>query len=195
MDELKKEENLARPVLGRVFLRQLNSGLPDLTAHFVFWSLLLVGLTADLASKHAVFAKLQYGDTVPIIDGIVQLVRTQNPGAAFGIAAGKRGMLLAVSVIAIIVIFLVFFFSGTKRRSIHVALGLFAAGVCGNFYDRLFNNGLVRDFIDIVYWPGKHWPAFNIADSMLCIAVGLMIIATYSTPNQKPCQKHGQQQK
>jgi signal peptidase II len=66
---------------------------------------------------------------------------------------------------------------------VHVALGLFAAGVCGNLYDRIFNDGLVRDFID-VYYRQHHWPAFNVADSMLCIAVGLGIISCFWAPKR-----------
>ena len=104
-----------------------------------------------------------------IIDGFLRLQLAENPGAAFGIAAGQRFMLVAVSVAALVVFLAVFLFAGTDRKITHVALALFAAGVCGNLYDRLFNDGLVRDFIDVVYWPGRHWPAFNVADSLLCM--------------------------
>jgi signal peptidase II len=113
------------------------------------------------------------------------LVVAENAGAAFGIAAGQRYLLVGVSVVALIIILAIFLLSGTERKLVHVALGLFTAGVCGNLWDRIFNNGLVRDFIDVVYWPGRHWPAFNVADSMLCIAVGLLIISTFST--KKSC--------
>ena len=106
-----------------------------------------------------------------------------NDGAAFGFFAGHPYKLIVVSVIALIFVLVFFlFFSGTGPRLFHIALGLFAAGVCGNLYDRIFNDGLVRDFIDITIWPGKHWPAFNVADSMLCIAVGLWIISCFQTP-------------
>jgi signal peptidase II len=44
----------------------------------------------------------------------------------------------------------------------------------------------VRDFIDVVYWPGKHWPAFNVADSMLCAAVALIIISGFFTEKRHP---------
>jgi len=116
----------------------------------------------------------------------------RNAGAAFGIAAGQRFLLISVSVIALIVIFGIFLYSANERRLIHVALGIFAAGVCGNLYDRLFNDGMVRDFIDIVYWPGRHWPAFNIADSLLCIGVGLMILSVLT---DKSAQERAQQHK
>jgi signal peptidase II len=78
-------------------------------------------------------------------------------------------------------VFAIFLFGGCKQRLMTVALGLFTAGVLGNLYDRIFNDGLVRDFIDVVYWPGRHWPAFNVADSMLCIAVAILIISMLIT--------------
>jgi signal peptidase II len=102
-----------------------------------------------------------------------------NNGAAFGLFSGHPCRLIVVSVVALIVIFGVFLFSGTRQRLVHVALGLFAAGVCGNLYDRIFNDGWVRDFIDVTIWSGKHWPAFNVADSLLCIAVGLGVISCF----------------
>jgi len=145
-----------------------------------------IGLTLDLWSKSFVFSRLrqQQHNAISIIDGFLQLVLAENAGAAFGIAAGQSQLLVAVSVIALVVIFAVFLFGGNEQRLVHVALGLFAAGVCGNLYDRIFNEGFVRDFIDIVYWPGRHWPVFNIADSMLCIAVGLLIISTFRARTQ-----------
>ena len=198
MTEPEKEENGAQPgsgIISRIsylvsrytsrFTLCVSRGmLPDLAAQLVFWPLVVIGIALDLWSKRAVFDWLQQqqGNSISIIDGFLQLVIAENAGAAFGIAAGQRYLLVTVSVIALIVIFAVFLFSGTKQKLVQIALGLFAAGVCGNLYDRIFNNGLVRDFIDVVYWPGRHWPAFNIADSMLCVGVGLMIISGFRVP-------------
>ncbi len=64
-----------------------------------------------------------------------------------------------------------------------VALGLLAGGISGNLYDRLFHDGTVRDFID-VYVGTHHWPTFNVADALLCTAVGLLIISSYITDRQ-----------
>jgi signal peptidase II len=151
--------------------------------HILFWSVTAAGLVLDLWSKSAVFAWLsERGGSFPVINGYLQLVLAQNPGAAFGIATGQRYPLIVVSLLALILIVILFLVRGAHHKLTCFALGLFAAGVSGNLYDRIFNDGLVRDFIDVVYWPGKHWPAFNIADSMLCIAVGLMIISTYAAP-------------
>ena len=148
--------------------------------HFIFWPVLIVGLSLDLWSKWAVFSWLggRRPDTFPVIDGFFQLVRAVNDGAAFGIASGQRYFLMVVSIAALAVVLGLFLFADFKHRLNYIALGLFSAGICGNLYDRIFNEGRVRDFIDIVYWPGKHWPAFNIADSMLCVGVGIMVVVT-----------------
>ena len=161
--------------------------------HLIFWPIFIGGLVLDLWSKSAVFNWLESSgrQSYTVIEGFLRLQLTVNPGAAFGIAAGRKWMLVAVSIGALIAI-AGFLFSRVERKIVHVALGLLAAGVCGNLYDRLFNNGLVRDFID-VFWRDKHWPAFNVADSMLCIAVGLLILSSFVTGQSS--QIHARPQK
>ncbi len=133
------------------------------------------------------------GFKYPVINGFLQIVMYGNDGAAFGIFSGQRYMLIAFSIFALVAIFTIFILGRVKHKLVPLALGLCTAGVCGNLYDRIFNNGDVRDFIDVMYWPGRHWPAFNIADSALCIGVGLMIFATILT--EQSVRKHAQQQK
>jgi len=193
MPELNRLENNGRPDSGRALLKRQTLTLPSLKAHLVFWSFAVAGLALDLWTKRAVFDWLEQRGRVSIVNGFLQLVLAENDGAAFGIAAGQHRLLAAVSVAALVVILAIFLFSGTRQRLVHIALGLFAAGVCGNLWDRVFNNGRVRDFIDVVYWPGRHWPAFNVADTMLCIGVGLLVISTFSTG--KHFQKHAHQHK
>ena len=192
MTELKSEESSAQPSLERAFSKLLPFAPPDLKAHLIFWPLTLGGLALDLWTKKAVFDWLGDQGNVSIINNSLRLVKALNDGAAFGIFAGKPYFLTAVSAIALLVILGVFLFSGTHSRLVHVALGLFTAGICGNLYDRIFNDGLVRDFID-VYYHNSHWPSFNVADSLLCIGVGLLFISTLIT--EKSAQKHAQQQK
>ena len=166
---------------------------PSLKAHLVFWFIAVTGLAVDLWTKKAVFEWLKQRGSFPIVNGFLQLVLAENDGAAFGIAAGRHQLLAAASIAALIAIFAFFLFSGSRGKLVHVVLGLFAAGVCGNLWDRVFNDGRVRDFIDVVYWPGRHWPAFNVADTLLCIGVGLFVILPFFTG--RPLQKHAQQHK
>ena len=161
----------------------LNKQLSVASAHLLFWPVFLLGLVADLWSKSAIFNWLspQAPQRYSIIDGLFQLVIVENRGAAWGIAADKTMSLVVISVLAIIVVFAMFLFGRKLQMVVVLALGLFAAGICGNLYDRLFNNGRVRDFLDF-YYGNWHFPAFNIADSMLTIAVFGLILMTIFSP-------------
>jgi signal peptidase II len=178
--ESEKEAGSSRPSCGRVFLKGRVLAVPGPGAQLVFWSFAVGGTAFDLWSKWAVFRWLREveGGSVSLIDGFLRFVMALNNGAAFNIAAGRSSLLIMVSFIALAVILGLFFFSGSKQKLVHIAMAFFTAGICGNLYDRIFNDGLVRDFID-VYWRGHHWPAFNVADSMLCVGVGLLLISSF----------------
>lgn len=194
MTDSPGQQDCTRPGTGRGFLRGYPFVLPPFSAHLIFWPLFIAGFVLDIWSKSAVFTWLSKpGESYTVIKGFLTIVTAENAGAAFGIATGQHTLLVGVSIAALLVVLAVFLFSANERRIVHVALGLFAAGVCGNLYDRLFNDGLVRDFIDVVYWPGRHWPAFNVADSLLCIAVALLIVSNIFT--RKPSPAHARQQR
>jgi len=164
----------------------INRQVSTLTSHLLFWPILFAGLATDLISKSMMFkwlAKLA-GQQYSVINGLFQFVMVENRGAAWGIASDKRVTLVVVSVVALIVV-LGLFLCGRKHQMLSVvAMGLFAAGICGNMYDRIFNNGRVRDFLDF-YYADHHFPAFNVADSMLTVAVGLLILVSIFAPKEK----------
>ena len=194
MTETKTEESSAQLRVERAPVKHLSDMLPDLKAHLIVWSMSIAGLLLDIWTKTAVFEWLDQrpSQNFSIINGFLRFTMALNDGAAFSFLAGKTYLLTAISVIALIVIFVVFLFNGTQYRSIHIALGLLTGGICGNLYDRIFNDGLVRDFID-VYIGNMHWPTFNVADILLCVGVGVMIISILIT--EKSSQKHAQQHK
>jgi signal peptidase II len=171
--------------------------LPWLTASLLFWPVAVAGAALDLWSKWAVFKWLptltpdRYvvinGQTVPefrytLIDGFLWFIMRENDGAAFSLFRGQRFFLVAISVIALAVVVYVFFSRKMYSKLMLFALGCMTGGIIGNLYDRAFNEGRVRDFIDVLIpvidYP---WPTFNVADSMLCIGVGLLIIANLRT--------------
>lgn len=170
-------------------------GLPGLKEHLLFWLIVIGGAALDLWSKSAVFEWLKDkpNQEVTLIDGFLKFVIGGNLGAAFGIAQGQTALLITISAVALIVVLVIFLCGRVHGKLMQAALGLFTAGIIGNLHDRVFNNGCVRDFID-VYWRDYHWPTFNAADSMLCVAVGLIFIANFTSPSsQKPApqQKQG----
>ena len=66
------------------------------------------------------------------------------------------------------------------------AIGLIIGGAVGNGIDRLWL-GQVIDFIDVHVYT-YHWPAFNVADSAICLGVGLLLLDTLH-PSPQPSPK------
>jgi len=192
MTEAKTNDDGVPPRLKRFTIECLVTLLPERRAHLLFWPLMIGGLLLDLWSKKAAFERLEPYEVYRVIDGFLQLVRAENNGAAFGLFAGKSCFLTAISSIAMVAILGVFLFAANRQKLVNIALGLFAAGVCGNLYDRAFNDGLVRDFIDL-YYRSYHWHTFNVADALLCVGVGLLMISTFLI--EQPAQKHDRQRK
>ena len=163
----------------------------------LFWPIAVAGAALDLWSKWAVFNWLptltpyRYviidGEAISeyryvLIEGFLGFILRQNDGAAFSLFRGWTFMLVGISVVALGVVIYIFFSRKIHSRLMLFALGCMTGGIVGNLYDRVFNEGRVRDFIDVLIpvidYP---WPTFNIADSMLCIGVGLLIIANLRT--------------
>ena len=148
----------------------------------LFVSITLLGAALDVWSKYAVFNWLQ-SKSVPeysIIDGFLRFILAENIGAAFSLFAGMTWMFIVISIIALIVINTMFVLGRLTPRLTLAALACMNAGVIGNLYDRLFNEGRVRDFID-VYVGSWHWPTFNVADSLLCIGVGILLYVSFTS--------------
>jgi len=159
------------------------------------WSTLaLFGAVADLWTKQAVFdwlGPVGSGKIYRVIPGFFHLVPCLNSGAAFSIFQGQRFYLSAVSILALLVIGFLFTLGKIQGRLLQTAIGLITAGILGNLYDRLFNHGLVRDFLDF-HIRSYHWPTFNLADTLLCIGVGLILLAGFTS---EACQKQNPPQK
>lgn len=159
--------------------------LPTKQEHLIFWPLALGGMGLDLWTKWLAFARLEFGEAYDVIPGLLRFHLALNRGAAFSMAWGNRAFLVAISGTALVALLTVFFLGlslaeGKRTTFMTVVLALFTGGVAGNFYDRAFYiDGQVRDFIDM-YIGQHHWPTYNIADALLCISVGLLLIHSFT---------------
>lgn len=152
----------------------------------LFASITLLGAALDVGSKYAVFGWLRNKPVpeVSIIDGFLRFILVENVGAAFSLFAGLTWIFIAISIVALIVINTLFLLGKLTPRLTLAALACMHAGILGNLYDRLFNDGRVRDFID-VYVGSYHWPTFNVADSLLCIGVAILFYVSVTTEDAK----------
>lgn len=160
--------------------------LSPLTATLMFWPVAVFGAALDLWSKWAVFRRLQEtpGQQYSLIDGFVRFILRVNDGAAFSLLRGWTSLLITISSVALVVVIGIFFFAKIQSKLMLFALGCMTGGIIGNLYDRI-QYGYVRDFIDVLIpvidYP---WPTFNVADSLLCIGVGLMIITNLKSQKE-----------
>lgn len=159
---------------------------PDSGDIALFAAITLLGASLDLWSKHAVFDWLMNSATpeYSLIDGLLRFILAENTGAAFSLFAGMKWVFVAIGVIALVVIQMLFLMGKLTPRLMLAAVSCINAGIVGNLYDRLFNEGRVRDFID-VYVGSRHWPTFNVADSLLCVGVGILLVLSFTAPDKK----------
>ena len=107
------------------------------------------------------------------------IVMVWNQGVSFGMFSNGSAygpFILSALSIAISIVFLIWLFRSTSKLQ-NFAIALVISGAIGNVIDRL-RFGAVIDFID-VHAAGYHWPAFNIADSCICVGVFLLIIQSF----------------
>ncbi len=128
----------------------------------------------DQLTKYLAEREIQVGETIEIVPGLFNLILTYNPGAAFGLMANLPDHLrpIALALTTAIALGAVFFFFFKEYRDDFTAK-IFLAGILGgavgNIIDRV-RYGKVVDFLDF-YIGTNHWPAFNIADSVICLGV------------------------
>jgi signal peptidase II len=132
----------------------------------------------DQLSKIAVlsfFTGRGFGDR-EIVTSFFNLALTYNRGISFGLFNGGAGMnaLVFSLAAAAIVAVLIYWLSRASSPFLAFAIGLIIGGALGNVIDRL-RLGAVVDFLDF-HAGSLHWPAFNLADSAICIGVAAMLL-------------------
>ncbi len=147
---------------------------------------------ADQVTKFIFFWNFPAGGKIVVIPGLFQFRYVKNTGAAWGMFSGFNNWLVFLSLIMIGILVLFRRSLYTDSKWSRVALGLLGGGIVGNLIDRI-KLGYVIDFLDF-YWRQSHFPAFNIADSAICVGVGIYIILQIRTsvheaeaPGEKDC--------
>lgn len=138
----------------------------------VLLSAILLG--ADLLLKQIISENFNASDRLVIIDGFFEMRYVKNFGAAWGMLSGKQSLFLIIT--PIILIGLIYYFTKVEDGISITGIALIFFGAIGNYYDRIVL-GFVRDMFSFDIF-GYAFPVFNIADSMVVVGVGLLILAT-----------------
>jgi len=135
----------------------------------------------DQITKFLVLANIPTHVTIEVIPGFFNLVQVHNTGAAFGMLKDNNWFFIGLASVALIAVAVMAkrgCFLDTPTR---LGAALLASGILGNLTDRLLH-GYVVDFLDVILpWYG-HWPAFNVADSCICVAAFLFLISGFTAP-------------
>ncbi len=144
--------------------------------HLPYVLIAAAALALDQISKYLIEAFIPLGGTISIIDGFFDLTYVRNTGAAWSLFAGS-GMTFFYVITAVALAALVLFYRHTSPRDVltRCGLALMISGALGNLIDRICFQ-YVRDFLHFNFF-GYDFPVFNIADSVLCIGVFLIIVA------------------
>ena len=146
----------------------------------------LAVLVFDQLTKYLVLQLLGRGQERVIIDGFFKFVHWGNTGSAFSLFRGNNELLAIVALVALLVLFLSRHHFESSTLPGQIAFGLIFGGIAGNLTDRLLPSR--HEVIDFIYFYLRQrggdeigFPAFNVADSGICIGVALVFWITWKS--------------
>lgn len=151
-----------------------------------YWILSLTAIVLDQLSKYIVLVNFAEYERLNVIPYFFDLTLVYNPGAAFSFLADMGGAQKYIFTV------LAFVISGWLARGMvkgefgrmgNWAAAMIIGGAFGNVVDR-FIHGKVVDFL-LFYWQNWYYPAFNVADSFICVGAALMIIESFTQGKKK----------
>ena len=162
-----------------VLMRALPDRNPRTGFKWLWLSALVIVL--DQLTKWWFVTNLSLHERVPVIPNLFDWTLAYNKGVAFsmfnqGLAWQRYG--LAFFALTVAIVFAIWMSRLPRHeKASAIALSLVVGGALGNVIDR-FRLGHVVDFI-LVYWQDWSWPAFNVADSAICIGAALLVYAGF----------------
>lgn len=140
----------------------------------------------DQLTKWIVLKALALGEERVVVDGFFKFVHWGNTGAAWSLFRGNNAFLAIVALVALLVLFLTRHHFESRTLPGQLAFGFIFGGIAGNLTDRLLPSR--QQVIDFLYFYLERrggtvvdFPAFNVADSAICVGVGLVFWMTWKS--------------
>jgi signal peptidase II len=154
-------------------------------------SIATIVLMVDQFTKYMVLRTLPFDEEKVIIPGFFKFVHWHNTGAAWSLFNGNNGLLAVIAVLALLVLFRSRHYFDAHTVMGQTALGLIFGGILGNFVDRVWIQHVtdfLRFYLERRGGGEMGFPAFNVADSAICVGVGLIFILSWKNEKAKPAQ-------
>ena len=137
----------------------------------MYYIIIVLVFVVDQVSKYLILNNMLPGQSIPIIEGIVNLTFVRNTGAAFSNFQDHRWTLVFVTSIVLTMLIIFFIRRIDKEHwSLLLAISLIVGGGLGNLLDRI-RLGYVVDMFDFQFWP-----VFNVADVAVVTGCGFLIL-------------------
>jgi signal peptidase II len=144
----------------------------------LFYLVILFVIGLDQLTKAWAITALRPVGMITIVPGFFELTFVRNTGIAFGLFA-REGWLVAVFMAGLALVALYYTRELNWRGwEPNLVGGCLVGGALGNLLDRM-RHGYVVDFFDFHVGP-YHWPSFNVADSLICVSVGWIVLRSSS---------------
>jgi signal peptidase II len=169
------------------------AAVPTARAGLRWLALSLVIIVLDQLTKVIVLERFAEHERMTVFAGFFDWTLRFNEGVAFSFLVGgpdwQRYGLAAFAITAAIIFAVWLTRLPQHERWSAAAIAMVIGGALGNAIDRL-RLGHVVDFI-LVYWNGGEWPAFNVADSAICVGAVLLAIATLREHRHSEARDNG----
>ena len=134
----------------------------------------------DQVTKWLVVQNIEVGSAYTVVPGFFDLVYLTNTGVAFSAFTNKNNYFIVLSVCVLIGLAVFYKRGAFKGRLLSTGFSLLIAGILGNLTDRILQHHVV-DFLlfDLHVKFADPWPAFNVADSCICVAAAIFVITSF----------------
>ena len=162
---------------------------PSNSSKFFFLAIIIIlGVGLDQVSKYWIGQAISKHTVMPIIPDFFNLVHVYNRGAAFGLLSSwspefVRFFFIGTNLAIAVVLVYLYWRTSSEYPMFLWGYSLILSGALGNLIDRV-RYGEVLDFLDF-YIGRHHWPAFNVADSLICIGAGFLVLAMWRFEGDK----------
>ena len=142
----------------------------------LIWLMIIAGIIfLDQLSKWLTVINLGLHETFPLIEGVFHFTYVRNTGAAFSMfdKPEERWIFMSISTVAIIALAIYLWYNRKGSKLLCIALSFIIGGGIGNMVDRC----ILKYVIDMFDFRLINFAIFNVADSFVCVGVGLFALA------------------